>query len=334
MKAIVYQGPNQIALKDVNKPEPKDGYTLIKVAYAGICGGDLNIYFGTHPRAKAPLIMGHEFSGTIESGHPSLPAGTPVTINPGVGCGHCEPCQEGNKHVCKTLRIIGIDRDGTFAEYAHVLNEKVVPLPAGMDLKSGALIEPVAVAVHSVRELGYRTGDTCAVFGCGTIGLCTAMVLRVFGASDLVVIETNPKRLELAKSLGFDTINPMETDVSEAINVRTNGAGMDVVYDCAGHQSVMDVLPDVVKIRGSLVIVAGYKKAPTFSMIKGMFKEFSIYFVRMYRDRDYDIAVNLVNANPDYAKLITHVLEPEAYQEGFDLMLDPASDALKVLYAF
>ena len=333
MKAIVYERANTIALKEVKIPELKDGYALVKVVYAGICGGDLNIYYGTHPRAKAPLILGHEFTGTIVKGHPTLKEGTPVTVNPIFSCGTCEPCLTGNSHVCETLKIIGIDVDGVMAEYALIAIEKIIPLPKDVSLKDGVLIEPVAVAVHAIRETQYNPGDTCVVFGSGTIGLCTAIALRAFGATQVVVVETNNYRLNIAKEMGFKTLNAKEVDVIHEIKKITKGSGADFVYDCAGHQSVADILPDVVKIKGSIVIVAGYKKAPTLDLIKGMFKEFNILFVRVYRDKEFQLAADLVKTTPDFAKLITHTLEKEEAQVGFDLLLT-ATDALKVVYKF
>lgn len=334
MKAIVYEAENKLSLNEVAMPEIKAGYSLVKVAYSGICGGDLNIYFGTHPRAKAPLVMGHEFSGTLVGGHETLKEGTKVTVNPILSCGHCLPCTTGDAHVCETLKLIGIDMDGGMAEYVLVENSKIIPLPEEMDLLAGALVEPVAVAVHTIRETNYTPGDSAIVFGCGTIGLATAMVLKASGAPQVTVVETNPFRLNMAKELGFDVINPNEKDVIQEVLDRTSGSGFDVVYDCAGHQSVADLLPDVVKVKGDIIIVAGYKKAPTLNLIKGMFKEFSILFVRVYRNKDFEIATEMVKNNPDFAKLITHVLEKEDAQKGFDLMLDPSAEALKVIYKF
>ena len=334
MKGIVYEGSNNLVLKDIEIPELKEGHTLIKVAYSGICGGDLNIYFGTHPRAKAPLVLGHEFSGVIVGGHPTLVEGTPVTINPILSCGKCLPCLTGNKHVCESLKLIGIDMDGGMAEYVLVENDQVVALPPGMDLLAGSLIEPVAVAVHTIRETKYTPGDSAVVFGCGAIGLATAIVLKTSGATNVTIVETNEFRLNMAKKIGFDVINPKEVDVIDAILDRTDGSGFDVVYDCAGHQSVADMLPDAVKVKGSIVVVAGYKKAPTLNLIKGMFKEFNILFVRVYREKDFKIAVEMVNNNPDFAKMITHILEKEEMQKGFDLMLDTSAKALKIVYKF
>ena len=109
MKSIVFKSAQEVCIEEKAVPELAAGEVLIKVAYAGVCGSDMIIYQGVHPRAKAPLIMGHEFSGTIEKGHPALPNGTPVTVYPLLSCGRCEPCLNGYAHVCNTLKLIGID---------------------------------------------------------------------------------------------------------------------------------------------------------------------------------------------------------------------------------
>ena len=123
MKAIKFLGANKIGVVDTKTPETPAGWAKIKVAYAGICGTDLNIYAGTHPRAKAPLTMGHEFSGVLENDTSTMKKGTRVTVYPLISCGHCTPCRTGNAHVCNTLGLYGIDKDGGFAEYAFVPEE-------------------------------------------------------------------------------------------------------------------------------------------------------------------------------------------------------------------
>ena len=334
MKAIVYEGPKSIALRDVPEPTTAEGFTKIKIAYAGICGGDIGIYNGLHPRAKAPLVMGHECSGVVVEGHASIPAGTPVVVNPLITCGSCDPCRNGDEHVCRTLGLYGIDAPGAMAGYMLVPNRRVVPLPTGVNLKTGSLAELVAVVVHAVRETGYRPGDSAIIFGAGPVGLALAIVLRTFGCSAPLIVEVNDARRAMARDMGFDTLDPKTEDVVETARKLTGGRGMDNVYDCAGHQSVADMLPSVVKIRGTIVVVALYKKRPEFDMRQGMFSEFAIRFVRVYRDADFRIATEMLQTVPAFAGLVTHVLDPSDAQTGFDYMLDPETSALKVLFKY
>ena len=332
MKAITFVGPQEVEMRQVPKPEAPEGWALIKVSHAGICGSDLTIFSGHHPRAKAPLIMGHEFSGYLEEDIPGIKKGTLVAVNPLLSCGHCQPCLEGNSHVCKTLGLLGIDCDGGMAEYAIAPIPMIIPVPEGISPKLAAFIEPLAVTVHAARMASYTPGDNALVFGAGTIGLALALTLRNFGCPSVTICEPNPIRLKLAKELGFHCIQS-DDKLLDKLMEETNGDGYDYVFDCAGHQSVADILPDVVKIRGKIEIVAGYKVPPHMNFQKGMFREFSIQFTRVYRMKDFKIAAELAAKDPDYEKLINYELPPEEAKKGFELLTTP-TDAVKVMYCF
>ncbi len=334
MKAIQFTGANKLEVKDVNLPEVKEGYGLIKVSHCGICGTDLNIYAGTHPRAKAPLTMGHEFSGVMANDVGELKKGMRVTAYPLISCMNCTPCNEGNKHVCNTLKLFGIDCDGGMAEYVAIPADQIVKLPDDISDEVGALIEPIAVAVHTLRETHFTPGDNAIIFGCGTIGLCLALTLRQFGAGDMVLVDTDDTRVNLAKELGFEAINPLKEDIYEITANKTNGDGFDRVFDCAGVQAVASCLLDVVKVRGKIVIVASYKKPTELPLFKGMAKELSIEFVRVYRQKDFEIAAKMAVNEPLFSKVITHILPADEAQKGFDLLLTKGTGAIKVMFKF
>lgn len=333
MQAIVYEGPHTLSVREIEKP--KEGWALVKVSHAGICGTDLNIYAGTHPRAKAPLVMSHEFSGTLESDDvPGIPKGSPVTVYPLLSCGHCQPCQTGNGHVCNTLGLLGIDCDGGFAQYVSVPVQSIIPLAPEVSQKLGALVEPVAVAVHTLRERGFVPGDNALVFGCGTIGLCVALTLRKFGASCVLMMETDEARAQMAREMGFEVVSPMGLEVESYCKERTRGNGYDWVFDCAGVQPVADVLLDAVKVRGHIVVVAAYSKPASLPLIKGMFKETDLQFVRVYRFKDFEVAAQIVAADPSFEQIITHVLPVAKAQKGFDLLTTKGTGAVKVMFCF
>ena len=332
MKAIVFTGVKNVEFQQREKPIAPEGWALIRVSHAGICGSDLTIFLGAHPRAKAPLIMGHEFSGYLEQDIPDMPKGTLVTVDPLLSCGHCMPCREGNSHVCQTLGLLGIDCDGGMAEYAIAPIPMIVKVPDGVSPKLAAFVEPIAVTVHAVRMAQFNPGDNALVFGAGTIGLALAITLRRFGASSVTICEPNPLRVKMSESLGFHTLQSDDT-LLDRLMQESNGEGYDFVFDCAGHQSVADILPDVVKIRGKIEIVAGYKKPPMMNYQKGMFREFSIQFTRVYTFKDFKIAADLASKEPLYEKLINYELPAEEAKHGFELLTTP-TDAVKVMYSF
>lgn len=334
MKAILYCGANQLAVKEVENPTVPEGWGLIRISHAGICGTDLNIYAGTHPRAKAPLIMGHEFSGKMANTLPGLPEGQRVTVYPLISCGNCEACLSGNEHVCHTLKLFGIDCAGGMAEYIAVPADKIIPLPDAISDKMGAFVEPVAVSVHALRESGYVAGENAVIFGCGTIGLCTAITLKHFGGQKILMAETDPIRAEVGRAMGFEVVDPSAQEFADYANAYTNGNGFDWVIDCAGVQPVANQLLNLVKVRGKILVIAGYKKPAELPLIQGMFKETSIQFVRVYRKKDFEIAVELTAHEPLYEKIITHVLPADMAKEGFDLLTTKGTGAIKVMFSF
>lgn len=334
MKAIVYLGAKHLEVIEKEKPGVNKGEVLVKIKRAGICGGDLGIYKGLHPRAKAPLVFGHEFSGVVETDGIKFKKGTKVTVNPIISCGDCTPCKTGDQHVCNTLKLIGIDKDGAMSEYISVEEDKLYELGSHISDELGALIEPIAVAVHSIREPNYKSGDNAIVYGAGPIGLAVAIVLKEFGCSNLTIVEADDKRIQFSKNLGFDTRDAKTLNIDELKQEKTNSNGFDFVFDCAGVEAVANQLIKASRVRGTIVIVAGYKIPTTFPLNEGMFKEVKFEFVRVYRDKDYEIAINLANKNPLFEKLVSHVLPVEKAQEGFNLLLTPGTDAMKVLFKF
>jgi (R,R)-butanediol dehydrogenase/meso-butanediol dehydrogenase/diacetyl reductase len=327
----VYRNPHEVVVEDKPMPEIAAGEVLVKVAYVGICGTDLNIFQGAHPRAKAPLIMGHEFAGTIVKGHPTLPEGTPVTVYPLLSCGHCGPCLSGAAHVCNTLRLIGIDRDGAMAEYVKVPADKILEIPRELPLKLGAFIEPLAVGVHAVRRSGYKPGDRAVVYGAGPIGLCVASCLKYFGASEVIVVETNPHRLEVAAKLGCATINGATEDVAARVKALTGGANADFAFDCAAHPSVQATLLDVLRVQGTAIVVGSYKKPPEVDLLKVEFKELTIVGIRVYERRDFEIATEmLLSRRIDFDLLLTES-PPEVAGAVFEDLVK-GSNVIKMIF--
>jgi 2-desacetyl-2-hydroxyethyl bacteriochlorophyllide A dehydrogenase len=330
MKAIVFESTEHISVKDVPIPSVQGDNTLIRVACAGICGSDMTIYCGKHPRARAPLVLGHEFSGYIASKNPNIPEGRLVTVYPYMYCGVCEICESGRQNACPSVRLIGIDRDGGMAEYVSVPNDSIFPAPPGVSPKLAAFIEPCGISVHAMIRGGYRSGDSAAIFGAGPIGLAVAITLRANGAKDMILIEPNESRSAIAKSLGFNAV-AAESALGSILEA-TDGRGADCVFDCAGHQSAIDIIPDAVKCGGSVVLVAGYKNPPVMDFQKGMMREFTIRFVRNCKRRDFRIAAELVTQfAAEYEALLSDALTIDEAQKGFDLMSSPGK-SMKVMF--
>ncbi len=148
--AVYWQGKNELKKGEIKIENIKDDEALVEVKYCGICGTDIAIYNGIHPRAKYPLIIGHEFSGVVREIRSDLfKYGDHVVVNPLISCGQCVPCKENNEYVCQNLKILGIDTDGGFAKYAVVNTKKLHKIPDDLDLLTAALVEPFATGVHA-----------------------------------------------------------------------------------------------------------------------------------------------------------------------------------------
>jgi threonine 3-dehydrogenase len=247
MRALVKEGPGPgMVLRDVPKPVCGPNDVLIKVHYAGVCGTDLHIWewdAWASGRLKPPLTIGHEFAGEIvELGQVArqaglLALGDLVTAEGHIVCGHCLPCRTGDFHVCRRTQIIGVDRDGAFAEFIAMPASNVMRLD-GIPTPIGAIMDPVGNAVHTVLEGGSLAGSAVMVVGCGPIGCFAVGVAKAAGASIVMASDLNPTRRDIAKKMGAHAVfDPAREDVLARVNQLTNGDGADVVCEMSGHPS-------------------------------------------------------------------------------------------------
>lgn len=331
MKAAVWLGPGQVAVQDVPKPTAPEGWATIKVGYNGICGTDLAIYHGQHPRASAPLIPGHELAGWIvDPGATGLAEGTLVAVAPLISCGVCRACRTGNAHVCSELKLFGIDAPGGMAEYVALPGDVLYPLPAGVDARTAALTEPLAVAVHACSLAQLAPGDLAAVWGAGPIGLLTALMARYAGAREVVVCEPNDWRRSVAADAGF-TVASDPAQALALIADRSGGDGADVTFDCAGHPAVSPFLAEGARVRGRIVIVGVHKKPAEIVLRDVCFKEQTIVGVRVYTPGDVRFAVDLIGrAGVDLSHVRTLAFPLERAAAAFDAA-DGGQPCLKVL---
>jgi threonine 3-dehydrogenase len=246
MRALVKETPGPgMVLRDVPLPRYDSNDVLIRVHHAGVCGTDLHIWewdSWASARLRPPVVIGHEFAGEIvELGRDAATAGLLavndlVTAEGHIVCGHCVQCRLGDAHLCRHTQIIGVDRDGAFAEYIAMPASNVMKLD-GIPTDVGAIMDPLGNAVHTVLEADVP-GSTVLVLGCGPIGCFAAGVARAAGASLVIASDYNPKRLELAQRMGAQiTINPGSEDVVTRVRELTDGYGVDLVCEMSGHPS-------------------------------------------------------------------------------------------------
>ena len=321
MKASFYEGNKTFTVKEVALPEPAEGEVRIKVAYCGICGTDMHVYHGTmDARVGLERTIGHEMSGVIDAvgkGVEGFGCGDKVTVRP-LDNRLEEASDRGFSHICKKLKFIGLDSQGAMQEYWCVPAFVLHRLKAETDLKLAALIEPLAVACHDVRRAGLKAGETCVVSGCGPIGLLIASVAKDAGAR-VLISEVNPVRIAMAKSMGFEVLNPAETNVVAAVEEMTNGYMADVVFEVAGVQPSLDITTEVVGIRGRIVVVSIFSEPKPINLFKYFWKELTLIGARVYEPQDFDQAIELVTKHEfPYEQIITDVKPLKDIQALFD----------------
>ena len=236
MKALVLERDCVLRYTDVPDPvRPGPEWARIRIAFSGICNSDIHRGFGGGAY-RYPLVMGHEFSGTVEEPAEGgrFSRGARVTVFPLIPCRRCTPCQTGDFAQCIDYDYLGSRRDGAFAETVWAPDAHLFAVPDGVSLRDAAVTEPCAVALHGVGKLSVRPGDVGAVFGAGPIGNMAAQWMRLRGCREVFVVDIDEKKLALALSMGFQPVNSIEGDPVETIRARTGGAGADRIVEAVG----------------------------------------------------------------------------------------------------
>jgi threonine 3-dehydrogenase len=286
MQAIVKEARAPgLRVKSVPKPAPGPGEVLIAVRHAGVCGTDLHIADWNpwaQGRLKPPLVVGHEFAGEIVGlgdGVTELKAGALVTAEGHIVCGHCLQCRTGNGHICKNTRIIGVDRDGAFADFIVMPATNVLTLD-GIPTEVGAIMDPMGNAFHAVLTAEIP-GSTVFVVGCGPIGCFAVGIARAAGAAKVIASDVNPKRLALASKMGAHVaVNAARDDVVATVLAETGGEGADVVCEMSGVPSALHQAFGAVRMGGRVQLLGIPKgEVPVNFADEIIFKGITVYGV-------------------------------------------------------
>ncbi len=332
MKALVYMGPNKVEVKDVPDPTPRDGSIKIKMKYCGICGSDIGIALGTHPRAKAPLVLGHEFVGEVVEDGEKFKRGDRVVAYPLLSCGHCLACRTGNSHVCNTLGLIGIDIDGGISEYGYVNENVLFKVPDDVSDEVASVIEPLAVIIRAIHQSNFKPLDTVAVIGAGPIGMLTGMVLRHMGASKVFISDIDEKRLQRTKEFGMIPVDAKVESIEEITKAATDGEGVDVLFECSGAEIAAMEMTDITRVGGSICMVAVHKAPHKVNLRDINFKEQHMVGTRVYTKEEFGQAVEYSShIKEDLEKVISHIVPLKDSEKVFDMIADPDCGTVKVI---
>jgi len=332
MKAAIIKEKGLLSVEEVPSPQAGAGDVVIKVRYCGICGSDVRLFHdGFYP---VGLIMGHEFCGTISEvgyGVEGWAVGDRVTAMPAVMCGNCYYCLRGQRHHCRNIKIVGVDREmqGAFAEYVKVKADVLHRLPQEVSDEEAANIEPCAVSLRAVRRSEIAIGDSAVIFGAGSIGLFALQCARVAGARSVYVVEPAQGRASAAAILGADVVfDPEEPDVPGKVQQLT-GEGADIAYVCTASPPAFQQAAQTVKRQGKVILVGGDGPAqvvPEFLM----WKEVEVKGSYMYVD-EFALVIELFRQRKLKCEdMISDVIPLERMPEALKSLTKPTSE-IKVL---
>lgn len=328
--------PGVIEFNEVDIPKPDKDQVLIKIMKIGICGSDIHVYHGKHPFTSYPVTQGHEVSGKIvELGEnvTGLEIGQKVTIQPQVVCGKCYPCTHGKYNLCEELKVMGFQTTGVASRYFAVDAEKVTLLPESMSYDEGAMIEPLAVAVHASKQAGDMKGRKIAVLGAGPIGILVAQSVKGMGAESVMITDVSNVRLAKAKECGVDfCVNTKEKDFGEAMIECFGPDKADVIYDCAGNNITMGQAIKYARKGSVIILVAVFAGMAQVDLAVLNDHELDLNTSMMYRNEDYLDAIRLVEEKKVTLKpLISSHFAFQDYLKAYQYIDENRETTMKVI---
>ncbi|HEU5434625.1 MAG TPA: zinc-dependent alcohol dehydrogenase family protein [Thermomicrobiales bacterium] len=256
MQAAVFYKPGDVRIEERPTPTAAAGQVLVAVHACGVCGTDRHVYEGAYP-ARFPVVPGHEFAGTIVDSGPGVAGfatGDRIAIDPNIPCGECFFCRAGKSHFCIDAGAIGTRLDGGFAPFVAVPASQAYKLPDAVTLDQGAMVEPLACAVHGIDRARISPGASVAVLGAGAIGLLMIQLARAAGASKIIVSELQESRRELARALGADlVVDPRAEPLADVVRRETE-YGVDVAIEAAGVPVTARQAFDLAQPAGTVLI--------------------------------------------------------------------------------
>ncbi|KAL8806064.1 MAG: hypothetical protein Q9182_001596 [Xanthomendoza sp. 2 TL-2023] len=348
MKALRFHGQKDLRLEEIEEPKCGRGQVKVKPAYVGICGTDLHEYMGganivpttPHPitKEKIPLTLGHEFSGVIEEigdDINDIKIGQRVSVQPIIYDGTCGACRDGLINCCDNNGFIGLSGwGGGLSEHVVVPRAAVYEIPDSVSMEAGALVEPIAVAWHSINISPLKKGDAVLVLGAGPIGLAVIQCLKAKGAETIIASEVAPRRREFAKHFGADyLLDPSKDDIVAKVKEICGGVGADVAFDAAGVQAGLDQALKAIRAQGTLVNIAVWEKPAQLQMNDLIFRERKYVGVTTYVQGDFREVLDAIAAGTLMPEpMITGRIQMDEIEEkGFKALIEEKDRHVKIL---
>lgn len=332
----IMTAPGVVEFQEVPTPEIGETQVLIKIEKIGICGSDIHVFHGKHPFTKYPVTQGHEVSGTVEklgSKVYGLHIGQKVTIEPQIVCGECYPCLHGKYNLCDKLKVMGFQATGMASHYFAADAFRITPLPDDFSLDDGALIEPLAVAVHAVEQAGDICNKDVIVIGAGPIGNLVAQTAKGMGARKVMITDISNYRLNIAKNCGIDVcVNTRGKDLEEAIYETFGPDKADVIYDCAGTNITMGQAIAYARKGSTIVLVAVFSSLALIDLATANDHELNINSSMMYRHEHFLKAIQLVDTSKVLLQpLVSRHFAFKDYLSAYKFIENNRETAMKVI---
>ena len=337
MKAIVWNGPEEMAVEEVPEPTVEPGTVIVRPDAVGICGSEVEGYLGKMGNRTPPLVMGHEFAGTVtevgEGVDPGL-VGREVAVNPLSSDGTCRLCRAGHTNLCPNRKLIGIHSPGGFAEYVLAPEGNIYPLPEGIGAPTGALAEPLANGVHAARlGLAGDPVEHAVVIGAGTIGLMCLQAAVLDGIPNVSVVEPHGARRGQAADLGADATFGSGEEAAEVLGRATDGFGVDLVIDAVGAEVTRRMALDLLRPGGRVVFVGLHSDDTTLGFHGVVRGQLALQGSYAYTAEDYEQALEwLAEGRAGIGKL-PPVLPLERGPDAFAELVRGPSEQIKVFLA-
>ena len=321
-------------LVDREVPKPGNTEVLIAIRATSVCGGDLHIYKGKHTSAPLPMSLGHELSGEVievGEGVTTVRIGDRVTVEPVIVCGDCLPCRSGLYGYCDNLSYHYRKGQGAMADYFVVDQRYVYKLPEHLSYEGGALIEPLAVAVHAVKRAKIGLGDKVVIIGAGPIGILIAAVSKAAGAREIIISDISEARLQMAAVMGATrTVNSRNDSVVDVVREVTGGRGIGKSFECAGREETF-VQAISCLCKGGTATMVGIFEQPAIQIPASIFvsQEIIVQGSQGYC-WDFDTALALTSTL-DLGKLVSHVFPLADVDKAMKAALDPNEKAVKII---
>jgi 2-desacetyl-2-hydroxyethyl bacteriochlorophyllide A dehydrogenase len=329
---VVCDTPGTLRAEDRPKPVPAEGEVLLRVRRVGVCGTDLHIFSGRQPYLAYPRVMGHELSGTVEEAPPGsrLAAGDVVYVMPYLSCGRCSACRAGRTNCCTSLQVLGVHRDGGFAEYLCV-PEPFVHRAEGVSLDQAAMVEFLAIGAHAVRRAQVKSGQRVLVVGAGPIGMGAIIFSRLRGAT-VTALDSREDRLAFcAQRLGTGGCVRVGDGDTEQLAALSANEFFDVVFDATGNAAAMERGFGFVAHAGTYVLVSVVQSDITFNDPEFHKRETTLLGSRNATAEDFETVLRAMREGLVPAGLDTHRMALADVPERFAGLLDPAAGVVKAI---